>query len=65
MFPRLFSISPLRRSLHKHANTVCNRAQRNRAKASPEGRKPFGRVKGQRPLGSPINTRKLYEEVTN
>ena len=23
------------------------------------------RVKGQRPLGSPINTRKLYEEVTN
>ena len=36
MFPRLFSISPLRRSLHKHANTVCNRAQRNRAKGSRE-----------------------------
>ena len=41
------------KSLHKHADTVCNRAQLNRAKGSPEGRRPFGGVKGQRPLGSP------------
>ena len=35
---------------HKHAHTVCSSDQLNREKGSPEGRRPFGRVKGQRPL---------------
>ena len=52
-------------SPNKHAEEVCRSHQLNRAKGSPEGRRPFGRVKGQRPLGSLINTRKLYEKVTN
>ena len=50
---------------HKHAHTVCSSAQLNREKGSPEGRRPFGRVKGQRPLRSPINTRILYAVATN
>ena len=50
---------------HKHAHTVCSSAQLNREKGSPEGRRPFGRVKGQCPLRSPINTRILYAVATN
>ena len=50
---------------HKHAHTVCSSDQLNREKGSPEGRRPFGRVKGQRPLRSPINTRILYAVATN
>ena len=34
-------------------------------KGSPEGRRPFGGVKGQSPLGSPINTRALYANALN
>ena len=34
-------------------------------KGSPEGRRPFGRVKGQSPLGSPINTRAQHESALN
>ena len=40
-------------SPNKHAEEVCRSHQLNRAKGSPEGRRPFGRVKGQRPLGFP------------
>ena len=56
---------PARRPLNQHADVVCSRAQFNRAKGSPEGRKPFGGVKGQSPLGSPINTRALYAVALN
>ena len=56
---------PARRPLNQHADVVCSRAQFNRAKGSPEGRKPFGRVKGQSHLGSPINTRALYTVALN
>ena len=38
---------------NQHAGAVCKCAQLNRAKGSPEGRRPFGGVKGQRPLGFP------------
>ena len=41
----------------KHAGTVCSCHQLNRAEGSPEGRRPFGGVKGQRPLGHPQSTR--------
>ena len=56
---------PARRPLNQHADVVCSRAQFNRAKGSPEGRRPFGRVKGQSPLGSPINTRAQNESALN
>ncbi len=56
---------PARRPLNQHADVVCSRAQFNRAKGSPEGRRPFGRVKGQSPLGSPINTRAQHESALN
>ena len=56
---------PARRPLNQHADVVCSRAQFNRAKGSPEGRKPFGGVKGQRALGSSINTRTLYAVALN
>ena len=56
---------PARRPLNQHADVVCSRAQFNRAKGSPEGRRPFGRVKGQSPLGFPINTRTLYAVALN
>ena len=56
---------PARRPLNQHADVVCSRAQFNRAKGSPEGRRPFGRVKGQSPLGSPINTRAKHESALN
>ena len=35
----------------KHAGIAGECHQLNRAKGSPEGRRPFGGVKGQRPLG--------------
>ena len=41
-----------------------SRATQSR-KGSPEGRRPFGGVKGQSPLGSPINTRALYAVALN
>ncbi len=56
---------PARRPLNQHADVVCSRAQFNRAKGSPEGRRHFGRVKGQSPLGSPINTRAQHESALN
>ena len=56
---------PARRPLNQHAGVVCSRAQFNRAKGSPEGRRPFGGVKGQSPLGSSINTRALYAVALN
>ena len=56
---------PARCPLNQHADVVCSRAQFNRAKGSPEGRRPFGGVKGQSTLGSPINTRALYANVLN
>ena len=34
-------------------------------KGSPEGRRPFGGVKGRSPLGSPINMRALYAVALN
>ena len=39
------------RSPNKHAEAVCKCDQLNRENGSPEGRRPFGRGKGQRPLG--------------
>ena len=51
--------------LNQHAGAVCSRAQLNREKGSPEGRSPFGGVKGQSPLGSSINTRALYAVALN
>ena len=56
---------PARRPLNQRADVVCSRAQFNRAKGSPEGRKPFGGVKGERALGSPINTRAQHESALN
>ena len=54
---------PARRPLNQHADVVCSRAQFNRAKGSRE-ELPCG-VKGQRALGSSINTRALYAVARN
>ena len=45
---------------NKHAEEVCSRYQLNRAKGSPEGRRPFGGVKGQCPLRLPLYTKNSY-----
>ena len=45
---------------NKHAEEVCSRHQLNRAKGSPEGRRPFGGVKGQCPLRLPLYTKNSY-----
>ena len=49
--------------------STCGRCMQSRStqsrKGSPEGRRPFGRVKGQSPLGSSINTRTLYAVALN
>ena len=45
---------------NKHAEEVCRSHQLNRAKGSPEGRRPFGGVKGQCPLRLPLYTKNSY-----
>ena len=50
----------LRRKVDKHAGIVCSCHQLNRAKGSPEGRRPFGGVKGRSPLRLLVKKEKYF-----
>ena len=54
---------------HRPPQSTCGRCMQSRStqsrKGCPEGRRPFGGVKGQSLLGSPINTRAQHESALN
>ena len=48
------------RMTDQHAGIVCSCHQLNRAKGSPEGRRPFGGVKGRSPLRLLVKKEKFF-----
>ena len=48
------------RMTDQHAGIVCSCHQLNRAKGSPEGRRPFGGVKGRSPLRLLVKKEKYF-----